>query len=175
MGFSKGVVAGLVLSLSLISSHGVQALPVADSHANGTTTQVPSTTIHRAPGTIGVSVTHKLPHTPLTTLQTLFTSLEMGGVVTSFPFATQTITETTPSLKSALPTYPTTLSSNATVTAKEAGPLASEDAVDPFQPFATGPYPSQVTARGDHPIPRLNVVSISTELSENLLGLRIID
>lgn len=87
----------------------------------------------------------------------MITSLELEGHVTSLPFATQTITEPTPHLTSALPTYPTTIAAN--TTAANFAELDGGSALNPFQPFATGAYPTQVTAKGDHPVPLLNIVS----------------
>ena len=54
MALSKGVFAPLAIALSLLYSSPVQALPVADASPDVTTTQVPSTTVSKAPGTTGV-------------------------------------------------------------------------------------------------------------------------
>ena len=142
MVYSKALVA----SLAFFYSTAVQALPVSEhgseTISKATLTQVPSTTIHRAPQTTG----------------TIVTSLELEGHVTSLPFITQTITEPT-HLKTPLPTYPTTLpAKNKTEAVNVFIAQSPADGVDPFQPFATGPYPSQVTPQGGHPVPRLNVV-----------------
>ena len=43
--------------------------------------------------------------------------------------------------------------------------LHERDGTDCFKPIATGPLPSQITSRGDHPVPRLGIVSNTKPLA----------
>jgi endo-1,3(4)-beta-glucanase len=91
------------------------------------------------------------------TLGTVITSLPTAGVVTVGPILSTSIAEPT-SLIAAF----VSVSSVASQVANEA--MASSNI---FQPVATGPPPSSISTRSDHPVPKLGIQPQNASLSTN--------
>lgn len=89
--------------------------------------------------------------------QSVVTSLETSGESSAQPFPTSTRSGTIGTFYSIESiSLPTGGSQYEGVASKAAMAVS-----DIFQPIATGSPPSQITARGDHPVPKLGIVSRS--------------
>ncbi len=87
--------------------------------------------------------------------QSVITSLETSGEPSVQPFPTSTQAGSTG-------TFSSTESLSLPTGGSELKGLALEAAMtvpDIFQPIATGSPPSQISSRGDHPVPKLGIVS----------------
>ncbi|KAI4129135.1 MAG: hypothetical protein LQ338_002370 [Usnochroma carphineum] len=121
----------------------------------------PTTTVHSStPATSGI----------------IHTALETDGRPSLQPFPTPEARNVT--ISTVLPRSNTTHASHTPLISSEANSTvhswrrraaeqAMLDQTEVFQPLATGPPPSQIPSRGDHPAPRLKIAQQSTPLSTN--------
>ena len=162
--------------------------PTSSTWKNNFTTQFPPTTIvkDKVPGTKGVSscyscvlanIEFTFPHSKkqrteidqiiVTGLETVNPSIQPFPVYTPPP-----IVLTATSLQNLSPITNSSRSSIALLTRFTSSPTAlplsechllskmeRRGATDCFLPVATGPLPNQITPRGNHPVPRLGIVS----------------
>lgn len=146
-----------------------------------TTTQYPPTTIvkNTTPGTIGVSgcsLRHPTNH-GAKVKKIILTSLETGNpsvqpfptympppiILTTAFFQPLSLITNSSQSSIALPTKGTSNSSALPLSKSQlsSSKMERRGATDCFQPVATGALPSQLPSRGDHPVPRLGIVSYS--------------
>ncbi|MCJ1472208.1 hypothetical protein MMC13_000855 [Lambiella insularis] len=142
------VTAALSTTLSLSSDSFTLIQPTSSG-----ATQLPSSIQATKPGTIG-----SIP-----------TSLETEGYLASQPFATATVTSpTTPYRTSGFIGTPASSASRPSGTANpQVNLIADNDVANIFQPIDTNPPPTQITSRGDHPVPTLGIVSQTSPISTN--------
>ena len=162
--------------------------PTSSIWKNNFTTQFPPTTIvkDKVPGTKGVSIyySHVLanieftfPHSKkqrtkmdqiiVTSLETVNPSLQPFPIFTPPPIVLTAISSPSLSLitnysRSSIALLARSTSSPTTLPLSEShlpSNMERRGATDCFLPVATGPLPNQITPRGNHPVPRLGIVS----------------
>ena len=163
-------------------------LPTLSTWKNNFTTQFPPTTTvkDKVPGTKGVSscyshvvanIEFNFPHSKKQRTemdQIIVTSLEtVNPSIQPFPIYTppsivltatssQNLSLITDSSRSSIALLTRSTSSPTALPLSEShlpSKMERRGATDCFLPVATGPLPNQITPRGNHPVPRLGIVS----------------